>query len=66
VAARHRTFAQGLIYVIAIFGVLHYWWLLKRDISQPVIHAAILAGYLKFASPPAWMMVAFPPTTWRL
>lgn len=40
-----------LIYLIAIFGVLHYWWLVKKDISQPLIYAAILIillGYRVF------------------
>jgi sulfoxide reductase heme-binding subunit YedZ len=32
-----------LIYVIAIFGVLHYWWLVKKDITQPVIYALLLS-----------------------
>jgi len=35
-----------LIYPLAVCGVLHYWWLVKRDISQPAIYAAILAVLL--------------------
>lgn len=31
-----------LIYIIAIFGVIHYWWLVKKDITQPLIYACIL------------------------
>ena len=31
------------IYVIAIFGVFHYWWMVKRDVSQPLLYAVILA-----------------------
>ncbi len=31
-----------LVYVIAVLGVLHYLWLVKADVLQPVIHAAIL------------------------
>ncbi|GAB2891254.1 protein-methionine-sulfoxide reductase heme-binding subunit MsrQ [Uliginosibacterium flavum] len=31
------------VYAIAIIGVVHYWWLVKRDITQPLIYAAILA-----------------------
>lgn len=37
-----------LIYLIAIFGVLHYWWLVKKDITQPLIYAAVLAALLGY------------------
>lgn len=32
-----------LVYAIAILGVVHYWWLVKRDIREPLLYAAILA-----------------------
>lgn len=32
-----------LIYVLAILAVIHYWWLVKRDITQPAIYASVLA-----------------------
>jgi sulfoxide reductase heme-binding subunit YedZ len=35
-----------LIYVIAICGVVHYWWLVKKDITQPLIYAVVLAVLL--------------------
>ena len=35
-----------LVYVIAIGGVIHYWWLVKKDITQPLIYAAVLAVLL--------------------
>ena len=31
------------IYVIAILAVVHYWWMVKLDIRQPLIYAIILA-----------------------
>ena len=31
-----------LIYVIAVLGVLHYLWLVKKDITQPVIYGLII------------------------
>jgi len=34
------------VYAIAIFGVLHYWWLVKKDISEPLLYASILAVLL--------------------
>lgn len=35
-----------LVYPIAVLGVLHYWWLVKRDITQPAIYAVALAVLL--------------------
>lgn len=32
-----------LVYPAAIFAVLHYYWLVKQDVTQPVIYAALLA-----------------------
>ena len=37
-----------LVYLIAIFGVLHYWWLVKKDITQPLIYAAVLTTLLGY------------------
>ena len=31
------------IYVIAIFGVVHYWWLVKLDTTLPALYAVLLA-----------------------
>ncbi len=32
-----------VVYAIAVFAVLHFWWMVKIDITQPAIHAATLA-----------------------
>lgn len=32
-----------LIYLIATGGVVHYWWLVKKDITNPAIFAVLLA-----------------------
>jgi sulfoxide reductase heme-binding subunit YedZ len=32
-----------LIYVSALAGVVHYWWLVKSDVRKPAMYAAILA-----------------------
>lgn len=32
-----------LVYFSAIAGVVHYWWLVKKDITDPAIYAVILA-----------------------
>lgn len=37
-----------LIYPIAILGVWHFWWQVKRDIREPLLYAAILAVLLGY------------------
>lgn len=42
-----------LVYLVATGGVIHYWWLVKKDITQPAIYAALLAvllGYRVFGA----------------
>jgi sulfoxide reductase heme-binding subunit YedZ len=35
-----------LVYVSATLGVLHYWWKVKLDVTNPMIYAAIVAVLL--------------------
>ena len=37
-----------LIYVIAVLGVWHFYWQVKRDIREPLIYAGILAVLLGY------------------
>lgn len=37
---------HALIYPIALFGVLHFWWLVKADVTEPAIYAAVLSVLL--------------------
>jgi len=37
-----------LVYVIAPLGVLHFWWMVKADLTEPAIYAAIVAGLLGY------------------
>ena len=32
-----------LVYPVAILGVLHFWWLVKADVREPLVYALILA-----------------------
>jgi sulfoxide reductase heme-binding subunit YedZ len=34
---------HNLVYLIAILGVVHFLWLVKKDIREPLLYAAILA-----------------------
>ena len=33
-----------LVYVIAILGVVHFWWLVKKDITEPLLFAIVLSA----------------------
>ncbi len=35
-----------LVYFIAILGVIHFWWLVKKDIREPLLFALILVALL--------------------
>lgn len=32
-----------LVYAIAVLAVLHFWWVVKSDVREPLLYAAILA-----------------------
>lgn len=34
------------VYLIGVLGVLHYWWLVKRDLTEPVAFALVLCVLL--------------------
>ncbi|MDO9189839.1 MAG: protein-methionine-sulfoxide reductase heme-binding subunit MsrQ, partial [Sulfurimicrobium sp.] len=42
----HRL--HRLVYLVAIGGVVHYWWLVKKDVTEPAIYAAVLALLLGY------------------
>jgi sulfoxide reductase heme-binding subunit YedZ len=37
---------HNMAYVIGILGVWHYWWQVKKDVTEPLIYAAILTVLL--------------------
>lgn len=37
-----------LVYFVAVGGVIHYWWLVKKDLTQPIIYAALLSVLLGY------------------
>lgn len=45
-----------LVYVIAILALLHFWWLVKRDVTEPVLYSLV------FASLMAWRGLHFKPS----
>ena len=43
---RHWGQLHRAIYAIAILAVLHFWWLVKSDVREPALYAAIAAVLL--------------------
>ena len=41
--ARRWQLLHRLVYAIAALGVVHFWWLVKKDITEPFIFASLLA-----------------------
>lgn len=48
------------IYAIGVLAVLHFWWLVKSDIREPLLYAAILALLLGWR---AWRTLSARRTT---
>ena len=48
------TQLHRLVYVAAVAGVIHYWWLVKSDIRLPLMYAAIVTVLLAYRVI-AWM-----------
>jgi methionine sulfoxide reductase heme-binding subunit len=44
-AARWQALHRA-VYVIALLGVVHFWWLVKKDITEPLVFAALLTVLL--------------------
>jgi sulfoxide reductase heme-binding subunit YedZ len=45
---RRWNLLHRLIYVTAMLGVVHYWWLVKADIRRPQIYAVVVGVLLGF------------------
>ena len=43
---RHWVRLHRLVYLVAVLAVLHFWWLVKSDIREPLLYAGILAALL--------------------
>ncbi|MBE3073202.1 MAG: hypothetical protein IMZ67_09520 [Acidobacteria bacterium] len=59
----HRV-VKALVYVAAISGVVHYWWLVKADVRLPMAYAAVLVyllGYRTGRWLSRWRLAALRP-----
>lgn len=43
-----------LVYALTACGVIHYWWLVKRDVTEPAIYAGVLALLLGYRVATWW------------
>ena len=48
------------VYVIGVAAIVHYWWLVKSDITQPAIYGAILTLLLGMRLYWAWQWRRLP------
>jgi len=49
-----------LVYAVGVLAVLHFWWLVKSDIREPLLYAAILTALLGWRG---WKWLAKRPIT---
>ena len=52
--AKNWIALHRLVYALSVCGVIHYWWLVKRDITQPAIYALVLALLLGYRAASAF------------
>ena len=43
---RRWNLLHRLVYLTAMLGVLHYWWLVKADVRRPLTYGAVVAVLL--------------------
>lgn len=52
--ARRWNALHRLVYLIGPLAVLHFWWMVKRDLTEPVIYALLLALLLGYRLAVKW------------
>lgn len=55
---RHWARLHKAIYAIGVLAVLHFWWLVKSDIREPLLYAVILAVLLGWRLAQRWRGVS--------
>ena len=46
--AKRWQLLHRLVYLIAPLAVLHFWWMVKRDLTEPIVYALLLALLLGY------------------
>lgn len=54
-----------LVYPVAVLAVLHFWWLVKSDVREPLLYAAIAALLLGWRAWKRWRPPALRPASAR-
>jgi len=57
---RRWNLLHRLIYVSAVAGVVHYWWLVKADVRRPLAYGAVVGLLLAFRIVWSRMRAAVP------
>lgn len=52
---RRWRMLHKMVYAVGILGVVHYWMMVKADIRQPMMYAAVLAVLLGYRIAAHWM-----------
>ena len=51
-----------LVYLVALLGVWHYWWQVKKDIREPLLYFAIFGVLMAFRAYRAFRAKSAPAT----
>lgn len=62
---RRWNLLHRLVYVTAVLVVIHYWWLVKSDISRPLAYAIVIAILLGFRIYWSWWRTRAAPAPAR-
>ena len=62
---RRWNLLHRLVYVTAVLVVIHYWWLVKSDISRPLAYAIVVAILLGFRIYWSWWRTRTAPAPAR-
>ena len=62
---RRWNLLHRLVYVTAVLVVIHYWWLVKSDISRPLAYAIVVAILLGFRIYWSWWRTKTAPAPAR-
>lgn len=52
--ARRWNALHRLVYLVAPLAVLHFWWMVKRDVTEPLVYAIVLAFLLGYRAVAKW------------